>query len=95
MSIRSILKMEAYLAVKYKAKELKTEILTEVDRKMIALQTRLTHCMNEDCQTIAIRLWAINDVVATFRDGQQKMWGAIERINKDLQELIQRDVGTD
>ena len=23
------------------------------------------------------------------------MWGAIERIGKDLQELIQRDVGTD
>ena len=36
MSIRSILKKEAYLAVEYKAKELKTEILAEVDQKMTA-----------------------------------------------------------
>ena len=34
MSIRSTQKMEAYLAVNYKSNELKTKILTEVDRKM-------------------------------------------------------------
>ena len=84
MSIRSTLKKEAYLAVEYKAKELKTEILTEVDQKMTALETRLMHRMNEDRQTTAIRLQEINDLVAAVRDGQQKMWGAIERISKDL-----------
>ena len=41
MSIRSTLKKEAYLVVEYKTKVLKTESLTEVDRKMTALETRL------------------------------------------------------
>ena len=43
---------------------------------------------------MANRLQEINDLVAAVREGQQKTWGAIERINKDLQELIQKDVGT-
>ena len=37
----------------------------------------------------------INDLVAAVLDGQQKIWEAIERISKYLQELIQRDAGTD
>ena len=48
MSIRSTLKKEACLAVEYRAKELKTEILVEVDEKTMALETRLMHRMNED-----------------------------------------------
>ena len=88
MSIRSTLKKKAYLAVAYKSDELKAEILAEVDRKMIVLETRLTHHMNEDRQTTAPRLQEINDLVAAVRDGQQKMWGTIERISKDLHELI-------
>ena len=43
---------------------------------------------------MAIRLKEINDLVVAIRDGQQKTWGAIERISKDLQELIQKDAGT-
>ena len=33
---------------------------------------------------MAIRLKEINDLVAAVGDGQQKTWGAIKRINKDL-----------
>ena len=33
--------------------------------------------------------------MGAVQDGQQKMWGAIERISKDISELIQRDAGTD
>ena len=84
MSIRSPLKKETYLVVAYKSDELKTEILTEVDQKMTALETRLMHRMNKDRQTMANRLQEINDLVVAVRDGQQKMWGAIERISKDL-----------
>ena len=62
---------------------------------MIALETRLMHSMNEDHQTTAIRLQEINDLVVVARDGQQKVWGAIKRISKDLQEMIQRDASTD
>ena len=51
---------------------------------MTALETRLMHRMNEDHQTTATNLQGINDLVAAVRDGQQKMWGAIERISKDL-----------
>ena len=64
MSIRSTLKKEAYLAVEYRAKELKTEILAVVDQKMAALETRLMHHMNEDRQTMAICLQEIIDLVA-------------------------------
>ena len=53
------------------------------------------HQMNEDRQTMANRLKEINDLVAAVREGQQKTWGAIETINKDLQGLIQKDAGTD
>ena len=48
MSIHSILKKEAYLVVAYRSDELKTKILAEVDQRMIAFETRLIHCMNED-----------------------------------------------
>ena len=73
MSIRSTLKKKAHLVVEDKAKELKTEILTEVDQKMTTLETHLMHRMNKDRQT-TIRLQEINDLVAAVREGQQKMW---------------------
>ena len=44
---------------------------------------------------MAARLQEINDLVAAVREGQQKTGGAIERISKNLQELIQKDAGTD
>ena len=95
MAIRSTLKTEAYLATDYKSQELKAEILSEVNQRLTALETRLTHQMSAGRQTMAIRLKEINDLVAVVRDGQQKTWGAIERISKDLQDLIQKDPGTD
>ena len=51
---------------------------------MTTLETRLMHHMNEDHQTTATRLQEINDLVVVVQDGQQKMWGAMERISKDL-----------
>ena len=41
-TIRSTLKTEAYLATDYKSQELKTEILSEVNQRLTALETRLT-----------------------------------------------------
>ena len=64
MLIRSTLKKEAYLVVEYRAKELKTKILAEVDQKVTALETRLMYRMNEDRQTMATGLQEINDLVA-------------------------------
>ena len=42
------------MVVEYRAKELKTEILAEVDQKMTALETGLMHRMNEDRQTTQV-----------------------------------------
>ena len=39
MTIRSTLKKEAYLAADYKSQELKTEILSEVNQRLMALET--------------------------------------------------------
>ena len=72
MTTRSTLKKEAYLAADYKIQKLKTDILSEVNQKMTALEPCLVHQMNEDRQTMATRLQEINDLVATVRDGQQK-----------------------
>ena len=84
MTVRSTLKTEAYLAVDYKSQQLKAEILSKVNQRLMALETHLMHQMNEDRQTMANRLQEINDLVAAVRDSQQKTWGAIERISKDL-----------
>ena len=84
MVVRSTLKTEAYLAADYKSQELKTAIMSEVNHRLTALETPLMHQMNEDRQNMAIRLKEINDLVAAVQDGQQKTWGAIERISKDL-----------
>ena len=89
------MKTKAYLVVDYNSQELRTEILSEVNQRLTALEMPLTHQMNEDRQTMAICLQEITDLVAVVQDGQQKTWGAIERISKDLQELIQKDAGTD
>ena len=43
VTIRSTLKTEAYLVMDYKSQELKTEILREVNQRLMALETRLTH----------------------------------------------------
>ena len=56
MTIRSTLKKEAYLVADYRIQELKTDILSEVNQKMTALETRLVHRMNEDRQTMARHL---------------------------------------
>ena len=69
MTICSTLKKEAYLATDYKIQELKTDISSKVNQKMMALEMRLVHWMNEDRQTMAIRLQEINYLVATVRDG--------------------------
>ena len=55
MTIRSTLKTEPYLAADYKSQELKTEILSEVNQRLMALETQLTHQMNEDRRTMANR----------------------------------------
>ena len=48
MLIRSSQKTKTYQAANYKSKELKNEILKEVDQQVTTLETRLTHRMNED-----------------------------------------------
>ena len=69
MTVRSTLKTKAYLAADYKSQELKTEILSEVIQRLVALEMCLTHQMNEDRQTMAARLQEINDLVAAVREG--------------------------
>ena len=36
----------------------------------------------------------IKDLVVVVWESQQKMWGPIEGISKELQELVQGDIGT-
>ena len=72
MTMRSILKTEAYLAADYKSQQLKAEIMGEVNQRLTVLETRLMHQMNEDRQTMVNCLQEINDLVVAVREGQQK-----------------------
>ena len=88
-SIRSRQKEEAEAAVGHGISELKTQILQEIDKEITALETKLMVKMNEDHQTTATRLQEIKDsVAAKIQESQQRMWGTIERISNDLQELV-------
>ena len=44
----------------------KTEILSKVNQRLMALEIRLIHQMNEYRQTMAIRLKEINDLVVAI-----------------------------
>ena len=48
MTVRSTLKTEAYMAADYQSQQLKTEIMGQLNQILTALETRLTHQMNED-----------------------------------------------
>ena len=92
-SIRFGQKEEAEAAVGHGISELKTQILQEIDKEITALETKLMVKMNEDRQTTATRLQEIKDSVEAVQESQQRMWGTIERISSDLQELVQKDAG--
>ena len=93
-SIRSGQKEEAEAAVGHGISELKTQILQEIDKEITTLETKLMVKMNEDRQTTATRLQGIKDSVAVVQESQQRMWGTIERVSNDLQDLVQKDAGT-
>ena len=93
-SIRFGQKEEAEATMGHGIFELKTQILQEIDKEITVVKTKLMVKMNEDHQTTATRLQEIKDSVAVVQNSQQRMWGTIERISNDLQELVQKDVGT-
>ena len=63
-SIFSGQKDEVEAVVGHGISELKTQILQEIDKEIIALETKLMVKMNEDHQTMATRLQEIKDSVA-------------------------------
>ena len=67
---------------------LEPDILNEVYQEVLALETKLETKMNEVHHTTATHLQEIKDLVVAVQESQQKMWGSIEKISKDLQELV-------
>ena len=83
------------MAVGHGISELKTQSLQEIDKEITTLKTKLMVKMNEDRQTTATCLQEIKDSLVAVQESQQRMWGTIERISNDLQELVRKDTGTE
>ena len=83
-SVCSDQKEEADRAVVYVIFGLKNEIMPKVDKEVAALEVRAEVKMNEARHTTATRLHEIEDSVVGVQESQQKMWGAVERMSKQL-----------
>ena len=59
------------------------------------MEIGLEEKMNEAHQATMTRLQEIKDSLAVVQENQQKMWRAIDRMTKEVQELVQGDIGTD
>ena len=51
--------------------------------------------VNEVRQDTNSTLEQLKEIVAAFRESQERMWRAIDEMSKDVQELVQRDAGTE
>ena len=83
-SVRSDQKEEAEREIGYTILGLKNDIMKGVDKEIATQETRWEVKMSEIRQSTVTRLQEIKDFMAAVRDSQQKMWGAIERMSKEL-----------
>ena len=51
--------------------------------------------VNEVRQETSSTLKQLKETIAAVRESQERMWRAIDEMNKDVQELVQKDVGTE
>ena len=51
--------------------------------------------VNEVRQETSSTLEQLKETVVAVRESQERMWRAIDRMSKDVQELVQKDAGTE
>ena len=94
-SIRSDLKEQIERAILEVKTELRTEFKAALDRKVMLHETYVESRVNEVRQETSSTLEQLKETVATVRESQERMWRAIDGMNKGVQELVQKDAGTE
>ena len=93
-STHSDLKEQINQAVQKVKTKLRTEFKAALDKKVVSLETFVESRVNEVCQDTNSTLEQLKEIVAAMRESQERMWRAIDGMSQDVQELVQRDVGT-
>ena len=75
--------------------ELRTEFKAALDRKAISLETYVESRVNQVRQETSSTLEQLKETVAVVHQSQERMWRAIDGMSKDVQELVQKDAGTE
>ena len=94
-SIRSDLKEQIERAIQDVKTELSTEFKAALDRKVVSLETYVESRVNEVRRETSSTLDQLKETVAAVCESQERMWRAIDGMSKDVQELVQKDAGTE
>ena len=94
-SIRSDLKEQIERAILDVKTELRTEFKAALDRKVVSLETYVESRVNEVRRETSSTLEQLKETMAAVCESQERMWRAIDGMSKDVQELVQNEVGTE
>ena len=61
----------------------------------MSLETYVESRVNEVRRETSSNLEQLKETVAAVRESQERMWQAIDGMSKDVQELVQKDTGTE
>ena len=70
--------------------ELRMELASMINQKVVSLETRMEANINEVRQGTTSLLEELKTTVAAVRESQEKMGQALERMSNEVQELVQR-----
>ena len=94
-STRPDLKEQIDRAVQEAKTELRTELAAMINRKVVSLETCMEAKINEVRQGTTSLLEELKTTVAAVQESQEKMGQTLERMSNELQELVQKDAGTE
>ena len=94
-SIRSDVTEQVDRALQQLKNELRTEFQTALDNRAVSLETYVQSRVNEVRQETYSTLKTLKETVAAVRESQEKMWRAMDGMSKEIQELVQREAGTE
>ena len=94
-SIRSDLKEQIERAILEVKTELRIEFKAALDRKAVSLETYVESRVNEVRRVTSSTLKQLKETMAAVHESQERMWRAMDGMSKDVQELVQKDAGTE
>ena len=75
--------------------DLRTEFQTALENRAVSLETYIQSRVNEVRQETYSTLEILKETVAAVRESQEKMWRAMDGMSNEIQELVQREAGTE